>query len=163
MTFGPPQPKRPQRRGRLIRASILTMSTLLLAGLGFAAEDQAMRDKLTGKWQQSDGKTTWTLKETGDSMHVSSASDTQTVEDFDCNTGGKECAVKSSGHKSKVSMWFNGAKLVELETTGTQTVKRRFSVTGTGDTMEIETIPIMPSGSTETAHFKRVPAEGAKE
>jgi hypothetical protein len=156
-----------------MRASIYTISTLLLAGLALAAEDHAMRDKLTGTWQQSDGKAVWTLKETNDAMHVSSlnadhssarqTSDAQTGEEFDCNTAGKECAVKRSGHKSTVSMWFNGPKLIELEKTGTQTLERRFTVTGAGDTMELETIPIAPSGSTETTHFKRIPPEGAKE
>jgi hypothetical protein len=53
-------------------------------------------------------------------------------------------------------MWFNGPKLVELETSGTQVVKRRFSITGNGDTMDLEAIPIAPVGKVETSHFKGV-------
>jgi hypothetical protein len=49
--------------------------------------------------------------------------------------------------------------LVEMETAGSQVVKRRFTVTGDGDTMELETIPLVPSGSSETTHFKRAPSE----
>ncbi len=60
-------------------------------------------------------------------------------------------------------MWFNGAKLVELETRGNQVVKRRFTVTGDGDSMELETIPLVPAGSGETTHFKRAPVGVAKE
>jgi len=75
---------------------------------------------------------------------------------------GKECAVEDAGRRSKVSMWFNGPKLVELETRGTEIVKRRFSITGNGETMDLETIPIAPSGKVETAHFKRVPSAVAK-
>jgi hypothetical protein len=60
-------------------------------------------------------------------------------------------------------MWFKGAKLVELETTGNQVVKRRFTVTADGDSMELETIPVTATASTETAHFKRAPAGAAKE
>jgi hypothetical protein len=49
-------------------------------------------------------------------------------------------------------MWFNGPKLVELETRGAQVVKRRFSITGDGDTMDLETIPIVPTGKSEITH-----------
>jgi hypothetical protein len=59
-------------------------------------------------------------------------------------------------------MWFNGPKLVEIEARGTEVVKRRFSVTGDGDRMDVETIPIVPAGKSETRHFKRVPPAVAK-
>ena len=42
-------------------------------------------------------------------------------------------------------------------------VKRRFTVTGDGDSMELETIPVTSTASTETTHFKRAPAEPTKE
>ena len=146
--------------------SIVTLGVLLLAGSALA-EDAAIRAKLMGKWQQSDGngetKSTWTLKDTGSSIHLSNSTNAATVVEFECNTEGKECAVKHAGHSSKVSMWFNGAKLVELETTGNQVVKRRFTVTADGDTMELETIPVVPTGSGETTHFKRAPAGVSKE
>ena len=97
-----------------------------------------------------------------DSSQVVNPSDTQNVENFECNTDGKECSIKHSGHSSKVSIWFNGSKMVELETTGSQVVKRRFSVTGNGDTMELETIPVVPGGSPEVTRFKRASAVAAK-
>jgi hypothetical protein len=53
-------------------------------------------------------------------------------------------------------MWFNGPKLVELETKGKEVVKRRFAVAGEGDTLEIEVIPIEPAGKTETLRFRRL-------
>jgi hypothetical protein len=143
----------------------VALSTLLLASLAFAADDTA-REKLAGKWQQSEGNgepaSTWTLERMGDSIHVVNSNPTKTIEDFDCNTDGKECSVKNAGHKSKVSLWFNGAALIELETTGDHVVKRRFTVTGNGDTMDLETIPIVPGGQPDTAHFKRSPAGAAK-
>jgi hypothetical protein len=88
---------------------------------------------------------------------------TQTVVEFECDTLGKECAIQDAGRRSKVSMWFNGSKLVELETRGSQVVKRRFSLTGDGDTMDVEIIPIVPSGKSETTHFKRVRPTVAKQ
>ena len=148
-----------------MRVRIITLSALLLAGCAFA-DDDSSRAKLLGRWQ-SDGnaeaKSTWALEGLGDSIHVTLSNGTQTVADFECNTVGRECAVKDAGRKSKVSMYFNGPRLVELETKGTQVVKRRFSLTGEGDTMDVEIIPIAPEGKSETMHFKRVPAAVAKQ
>lgn len=139
--------------------SMAILCALLLAGSAFA-DDESRRSGLMGKWQQSDGneeaRSTWTFEGSGDSIHVANANGTQTVAEFECNTLGKECAIRDAGRSSKVSMWFNGAKLVELETRGNQVVKRRFSIAGTGDTMDVETIPIVPAGQGETTHFKRI-------
>jgi hypothetical protein len=147
-------------------ASIVTLSVLVLASSAFA-DDDSSRAKLMGRWQQSDGngetKSTWDLEGLGTSIHVTNSKGTQTVAEFECNTVGKECAVEDAGRRSKVSMWFNGPKLVELETRGAEIVKRRFSITGDGDTMDLETIPIAPSGKVETAHFKRIPSAVAKQ
>ena len=71
--------------------------------------------------------------------------------------------LKGAGRKSRISMWFNGPKLVEMETKGSQVVKRRFSITGDGDTLDLETIPIAPAGKVETSHFKRVSPVAAKQ
>jgi hypothetical protein len=68
------------RKGGVLRASIVILNALLMAGLALA-EDSAIRAKLMGEWQQSDGnaeaKSTWTLKDKGNSIHVSNAGDTQ--------------------------------------------------------------------------------------
>jgi hypothetical protein len=146
--------------------SIVILSALLLAGSAFAGDDSG-RAKLMGRWQQIDGngetKSTWALESLGGSIHVTNSNGTQTVAEIKCNTVGKECVGKDAGRPSKVSMWFNGPKLVELETRGTQVVKRRFTITGDGDTMDLETIPIVPTGKSETTHFKRVPSAVAKQ
>ena len=149
-----------------MRVSIVTLSALLLAGSAFTGEDSS-RDRLMGRWQQSDRngetKSTWVLESARGSIHVTNSNGTQTVAEFKCNTVGKECAGTDAGRPSKVSMWFNGPKLVELETRGTQVVKRRFSTTVDGDTMELETIPIVPAGKSDITHFKRIPSEVAKQ
>jgi hypothetical protein len=148
-----------------MRVLVAGLSTLLLAGSALAADDD-VRAKLTGKWQSDENgaaKSTWTLKEVGDSIHINHSSPTGLIVEFDCNIGGKECEIKHGGHKSKVAVWFNGPKLIEMETMGTQVVKRRFTVTGNGDTMDLETIPLVPSGESETTHFKRDPSEVTKE
>jgi hypothetical protein len=147
-----------------MRVSIITLSALLLAGSALA-DDDSSRARLMGSWQSAgtgDTKATWALEGSSGSIHVTSSNGTQTVADFECNTVGKECPVKDAGRKSKVSMYFNGPKLVELETRGTQVVKRLFSISGDGDTMDLETIPIAPEGKAETTHFKRIPEVVAK-
>jgi hypothetical protein len=149
-----------------MKVLIVTLSGLLLASSAFA-DDDSSHAKLMGKWRQSDGnaenKSSWELEGAGGSMHVTNSDGTQTVVEFECNTVGKECAIQDAGRRSKVSMWFNGPKLVELEIRGAQVVKRRFSISGDGDTMELEIIPIVPPGKGETAHFKRVHSPVARQ
>ena len=77
------------------------------------------------------------------------------IADFECETEGTPCEIKTGGKKATVSLWFNGAMLVEMETKGTEVVKRRFKILPAGDSMEMEVIPIVPSGKTETFGFKR--------
>ena len=143
-----------------MRIYAIVLTALLLSAAAFA-EDDADRAKLGGTWQvetPAAGQTAavWTLEEKGDSMHVTHSEGARTLADFECNTTGKECETKDSGKQAKVSMWFSGAKLVQLETRGSDVVKRRFSVTGQGDRMELEVIPVVPTGDTEKIVFKRL-------
>ena len=92
--------------------SMIVLSTLLLASIAFA-DDDSSRAKLMGKWQQIDGngeaKSSWDLEEgSADSIHVTNSSGAQTVAEFECNTMGKECAVKDAGRKSKVRCGSTG-------------------------------------------------------
>jgi len=131
-----------------------------LAGLGavlvlMAAAGQ--RDKLIGKWQPAGTKDegeVWSLETVGDSLRISH-SVKQKTDAIECNIMGKDCEVKLAGHKAKVSLWFNGDMLVEIETRGNEVTKRRFQV-ATDDTMKIDVVPIVPEGKTETVELKRV-------
>jgi hypothetical protein len=60
-----------------------------------------------------------------------------------------------AGKKATVSVWFNGPKLVQLETQGASVVKRRFAALPQGEAIEVKTIPIVPDGNGETVRFKR--------
>jgi hypothetical protein len=140
------------------------MSILVLAAV-VLADDSEQRAKLTGSWQETgDAKvaSSWTLQPLPDRMHIASSNGSKTVVEFDCKLA-QECDIKDSGHHAKVMMYFNGPKLVETETMGSRIVKRRFTVTGDGNTMELEVIPIEPDGKTETIVFKRVATEAAKQ
>jgi hypothetical protein len=121
-------------------------------------QDNEQRAKLSGAWELQDAANGqdsrgWSFEPTGDSIHVVHTLGGRTVADFECNTVGKECEIKESGHKAKVALWYSGPKLIELETKGSDVLKRRFAVQG--DAMEMEKIPVVPTGSAETLKFKR--------
>jgi hypothetical protein len=73
-----------------------------------------------------------------------------------CSIAGKDCANKSS----KVSFWFNGPKLVQMEYTGhsgEHVRKRRLSLSPDGNTLQMEVIPISPAGDTSLLAFDKTP------
>ncbi len=149
----------------------MTVRMLMLATTLFAAaavaDDSADQAKLVGTWQVQNetGKASnsvWILEEKADAIHITNLQDDQKVAEFECNTLGKECAIKDAGHKATVSVWFSGPKLVELETKGSEVVKRRFAIAGQGDTMQLEVIPIVPADAPQTKVLKRVQASASK-
>lgn len=138
--------------------ALLCITALSLAPAAFA-NDAANPPKISGTWttEGTAQPATWVIDENGDSIQITHKQGAETIADFKCNTLGKDCMVKDSGKKATVSMWFNGPKLVEMETKGADVTKLRFSVAAQGDAMDIEVIPITPAGATETVHLKRVP------
>jgi hypothetical protein len=137
-----------------------TLGLLLLLGVTGFAGDDGDRDKLVGSWVEA-GKgaaSGWTFVRKGDSFEITQFQGATVLSDYRCATDGKECEVKISGKKAAISMWFNGPKLVQMETEGSNVVKRRFEALPQGDGMELEIIPIVPGGKTETIQFKRAPA-----
>jgi hypothetical protein len=127
------------------------------------ADDSEDRAKLTGSWQAQESggaaKAVWIFESQGDAMHITNSQGDKKIVEFACNLG-KECEGKDAGRKVKVTLYFNGPKLVVLETRGEEIVKKRFGVTETGDTLELEVIPVGP-GKAETLHFTRVQKAGA--
>ena len=143
---------------------------ITLSGLVFCAalhgDDAADRAKLIGSWQlQSGGDkdgTLWTLETEGDRIRIVHVQNNQKLTDFECNTTGQDCNVTDAGRHVKVSLWYNGPKLVEFETRGSEVIKWRLGITGQGDTMEVEEIPITPAGKTEILEFKRMQTTSAQ-
>jgi len=143
-----------------MRPMSLTSVLLLSVCAAALADDQSDRQKLIGSWElQSPAESTpgisWTFLATGHSMRVKQLAGGNKIADFECETEGTPCEIKTGGKKATVSLWFNGAMLVEMETKGTEVVKRRFEILPASDSMEMEVIPIVPSGKTETFGFKR--------
>jgi len=71
----------------------------------------------------------------------------------ECSISGKECETK----EAKVSFWFNGPKLVEMEYKGHagHARKRRLSLASDGKTLQMEVIPITPAGDTSLLAFDK--------
>jgi hypothetical protein len=136
-----------------------------LSSIAFA-DDSAERAKLTGTWQSSQGekgvatKAVWILESQGDAIHIINSQGDKKIAEYACALG-KECEVKDGGRKVKVTLFFNGSKLVLLETRGDQVVKRLFATAQTGDILDLDVIPMTPDGKTETLHFQRVLAAGS--
>jgi hypothetical protein len=137
---------------------------LLLAGSAFA-DDRADRVKLIGVWESpgNGGKNgVWTISAGVDTLHLAYAEGGQKLADFECNLVGRDCKAKAFGHDSTISMYFNGPKLVQMETRGAEVLKRLFSVVGDGDSLQVDLVPIVPDGKPETQQFKRAPLAAAK-
>src|SRR5579862_423659 len=141
---------------------LVGMLGTFLGSIAFA-DDTTERAKLTGTWQAQEGagaaKSVWIFDSQGDAMHITNSQGDKKIAEFACNLG-KECEVKDAGRKVKVTLYFNGPKLVVLETRGEEVVKKRFGVTETGDILELEVIPVGP-GKAETLHFTRLQNAGA--
>ncbi len=134
---------------------------LLAIGPIALADDASDRAKLTGTWQAQDGNTNWTVEAKNDAIHITQSENGQKVLEFECNTNGKECEVNDNGHKGKVSVYYNGPKLVALESRGSDIIRRRFTITTGKDTLQVELIPVAPAGKAETAEFRRAEVAAA--
>ena len=139
----------------------LTAALLLSLGLVALADDESDRQKLIGSWEQqgaaaSSPASSWTFSTAPNSIRVTQLDGNNKIAEFSCGTEGASCEIKTAGKKATVSLWFNGPRLVELETKGSEVVKRRFMILPKGDVMEMEVIPIVPGGSPERLQFSRV-------
>ncbi len=150
-------------RNALCTAACMLVS-LGMISLPALAQDSADRAKLNGAWQpQGAGAASgvWFIEETAGGMRVTNSQGEKKVAEFVCDFA-KECEAKDAGKKVKITLYFNGAKLVLMETKGDQVLKRRFGFGETADVMELELIPVAPAGKTETIHFTRAQTAAVK-
>lgn len=139
--------------------NVLGLGALVVtAGWAFGTDTSA-RISLAGTWQlqgSSNESGRWTIEDKGnDVFKLTQTRGDQKITEFECTTTGHECEVKESGKPVKISMWFNGGKLVQLETKGRDVIKRGFSVAEPGNILEVEVIPIVPEGKPEKIHYRR--------
>jgi hypothetical protein len=82
------------------------------------------------------------------------------IADFTCATDGHDCDIKISGKKAKVSLYYNGSALIQLETRGDTVTKRKFLVDGSG--LKVEVTPMTGQVVTEERQFGRGQATARK-
>ena len=132
----------------------------LLLWVPVLADDASARAQLMGAWQQQDdsgkGISVWVVETKGNSLHITNSQGDQKLSEIECRPGA-ECEGTASGKKSKVTMYFSGPTLVQLETVGSDVIKRQFTVREQPDMMEIEVMPIIGNAKAETLHLKRMP------
>src|SRR6266478_9519738 len=101
----------------------------LLPLVPILADDAPARARLIGIWQLQDdsgkGASTWVMETKGNSLHITNSQGDQKLSEIDCNPTGAECEGTASGKKTKVTMYFNGPTLVQLETVGPDVIKRQ--------------------------------------
>lgn len=139
----------------------LLIATPLLCMVALADVDED-RGKLMGSWQTDQDGSSWTFTAEGQNLRVTETEGGNKVAEFVCNVDGKACDTKIAGKKVAVSMWFNGPKLVLLETKGSDVIERKFAPDSKSDGMQVEIVQMVPAGKTETVSFKRSPVASAK-
>jgi len=110
------------------------LAGLLLGGLAHA-DDSVVRENLLGTWQLQSGDTheSWSLESDGASLRVTRKDDGKVSLDVECKPDGSMCKGVDEGKKVQVTMYFNGAALVQIETRNQEVIKRRFELDGHGD------------------------------
>lgn len=135
---------------------------LLVLGLGAAAA--ADRPDLNGVWQLSSDpgaesklkSETLVIRQNEDSIEISedrtSKSGKEIKDDIQCNTMGQECKLKNV----QVSLYYNGPLLVMLQTQHDVVIKKRFTPSEDGKTLNLEVIHMAPGTQrSETLTFTR--------
>jgi hypothetical protein len=84
---------------------------------------------------------------------------------FTCTIGGKDCDFDENGHKSKVSLWYDGAALVILKTNGDKrdsTVEWSLHLGDGGKTLSATREIVEPSDSKESLVFNKAESVAAR-
>jgi hypothetical protein len=143
----------------------ISLFTLLL----LAAVASADSAGLAGNWvanavnsQAADFKlSSLTIQQVNDNWKIASVArkgDAAVKTEFTCTTNGKDCEFGDSGHKGKVSMWYNGPALLILLTEGAAgDVVFQWKLEASADhkTLTLTLSHILPGGNDETLAFDK--------
>jgi hypothetical protein len=151
----------------------LTGAACVLAGLALVVPEvlrpASQAAPFTGTWetnasksQISDGRSvTLTIQEMADKIKIASSTkkgDSVVTVEFTCPTNGKECEFDEGGHKSKVSLYFNGPILVVFKTDGPENDSAsqwNMQVGPDGKLLTVTVSHILPTGKDETLVFEK--------
>jgi hypothetical protein len=116
----------------------------------------AQTPDLSGTWiSDSHGSEKWILEQKGGKIHIQELDGDKVEANFTCSLDGQECEAKEDGHSEKITMYFNGTKLVKICERGSGTVKQRLEVSADGKTLNVETVPLSSGQKAETISFRR--------
>jgi hypothetical protein len=149
------------RRKALWALPLFSLSLLLFA--------DADKPKLAGTWELDAGKSQaehppgaieLIVQESAGKIKLTRTTHTPDGKDlvatFNCEPGGPDCAFDEAGHKSKVSVWYQGSSLVILKTDGpTDDEVAQWTLKTDKGTLQIEVSHITPAGKAETMVFNR--------
>jgi hypothetical protein len=138
----------------LIRASLAL--SMLVAATAWG-QSHPERQQLLGSWQVEDGGNheTWVLENDGEMLRIARSEDGKVTFDLKCKPNGTDCASSDEGKKVKVSMYFNGSNLVQLETRDSYVTTRTFALDGKPDQMKIDVNPVTGPGKPYTLKLAR--------
>lgn len=132
----------------------------ILAAIAIPATLFAQTPDLTGTWiSESNVSQKLILDQKGGKIHVQEMNGEKVDVDFTCSTSGQECEAKENGHSEKVTMYFNGAKLVELRERGNDTIKQRLALSNDGKVLTVETVPLSSQEQIRIESFRRQPSQ----
>jgi len=138
----------------------------LIGFLALTAAAQNSKPNFSGNWQLNSGKSELhsgktaseklTIEQKGSSIHVvrtAKASDgKETVTEFNCTTDGKDCDAKGT----KVSLWYDGQDLVEMDIGSDVVTKTRMSLAPDGKSMNCETSFISPQADGDKMYLEKL-------
>jgi len=137
-----------------MKAAEYILLTAVFAAGAFA-EDSA-RPVLSGTWASpNDASEKLVVEQTDSGIHMQELKGNETKADYECKLDGKDCEFKEDGHPAKVSLWFNGPKLVELVTRGRNIVRRRFTLADGGKKLVVEMSAFSNPDKSETVEYTR--------
>jgi len=120
---------------------------------------QEARPNLSGKWQFNAGKSelhsgktnaiSLAIESKGSTIHVTktvTANGKDSVVEYNCSTDGADCDAKGA----KVSLWFDGASLVEMDVAGDAITKSSMKLAPGGKAISVTVSYISPKADSDT-------------
>ena len=151
-----------------MRSLVLTVAGFLLVGSAMVSADDGVPE-IGGEWKldparseldQANKDLALVIEYKGQKIHIKETRgpNPKDVSEFTCGTMGKECPMLDGEDKAKVSVYYNGPVLVVLKTHGRKgsvVEKQRFSLSPTGDSLNLEIMHIEPQGKGERLVFTK--------
>lgn len=113
---------------------------------------------LTGKWQLSESKSSLksgkpspvsiTIEEKGSTIHIVKMvkeGDKEKTIEFKCTTDGKDCDADGE----KISLWYNGASLVEMDIGKDSATKLIMKLDESGKALDVDVDHISPQAESD--------------